>query len=56
VFSDFSSRSLAYEARSLSLSGAIRSEAKAFDVRMGCCTIVAGIALDFADLNHGVKV
>jgi hypothetical protein len=49
-----SSCSLAYKACCLSLSRAIGSETEALDVGMGCCTVVAGISLDFADLNHPV--
>jgi hypothetical protein len=50
--SDLPSRCLTHESSSLSLSCTILSKAKAFDVRMCEGAVVAGVALDFADLNH----
>jgi hypothetical protein len=43
---------LAHEASSLSLSRSILPKTKAFDMCVGEGAVVAGIALDFADLNH----
>lgn len=48
-----SSGSLAHEASSLSFRGTIGPETKPFDMCVREGAIVAGVTLDFADLNHG---
>jgi hypothetical protein len=54
--SDLPSCSLTHEASGLSFSGAILSKAEALDMCVREGTVVAGVALDLADLNHaGVK-
>jgi hypothetical protein len=45
---------LTHKPSRLSLRSTIRSETKPLDMCMRECTVVAGVALDFADLNHGV--
>lgn len=48
------SSSLAHEPSSLPFCSSIRTKTKSLDMRMCEGTIVAGVALDLTDLDHGV--